>query len=170
MKRQLPQRMPTRDVVRFAERIGDVTFWAVELWPRADPRCFLQDDNAPTHAGLDDHPLSTAKLFAEHVQARKAATVERRAFPEMKALRPTPIRVRKTNTGAEALLNYRFGRKLHLLQLAAELGVGERMAHGLCYGLTLPSLPLAGRIHATLQIGFADWLEQEVTDWFPALR
>lgn len=162
--------MKSRDVANIAERIEDVTFWAVELWPTADPRCFVQDHTVDEDFGdLDNMPLRTAKLFLIKEEAEAEARREEEDS-ESESINPTPILVRKTNAGAEALLEYRQQHDLKLATLATQLGVGLKLTHALCWGLRLPSLVMAGKVRDLAGVELGAWLVSTLSDEFPDLR
>jgi len=77
------------------------------------------------------------------------------------------MRARRTNLGAENLMQHRVRESHKLETLALELGVSVKYAHGLCWGLTLPSLPVAGVISDHTGIPLHWWLEPLITPHFP---
>lgn len=163
-----------REVTRVFDSIEDVTFWVVQLWPdSADPECFVQDPTAeePEDA-IDNMPLRTAKVFASRAEAFAEAKSERLANLEMSSLSPKVRRARKTNAGAEVLLNYRIGHRLMLSTMSEKLGLtmNPKAVHGLCWGFVLPTLPLAARIRDLANVPLDAWLEPVVTIEFPRLR
>lgn len=79
----------------------------------------------------------------------------------------SPVKARRTNLGAENLMQHRVLENHKLETLALELGVSPKYAHALCWGLTLPSLPVAGVISDHVGIPLHWWLEPLVTLHFP---
>lgn len=159
-------------MTRLFDSIDDVTFWVVQLWPHsADPECFVQDPAAEEpESAIDNMPLRTAKVFVSRSDASTEARSERLANLEMSSLSPKVRRARKTNAGAEALLDYRIGHRLMLSSLSERLRSNPKVVHGLSWGFVLPSLPLAARIRDVANVPLDAWLEPVVTIEFPRLR
>lgn len=158
---------------RIARTIDEVTGFVVELWPIAQPRCFVQADDinsadAVTKRALDyEMPLRFARFFATGAEALVAAAQAEEVHEPGSSINPTLRRARRTNSGAQGLLMYRQFAEHTLHSLATELNVGPRYAHDLCWGLTLPSLPVAGTIRSLTSTPLEAWLRPTITLAFP---
>lgn len=143
MRRKKPHR------ARIANAIDKVCGYVVELWPEADPpRCFVSN-----HESLS---LRHATFFATLEEANVAAELQDKYGSGVGA-RVLPAR--QTNRGAEWLMAYRISQGDKLETLAPKFNISVKYASQLCWGLTLPSLPVAGVIREVTSIPFDHWLQ-----------
>lgn len=142
MRRKKPHR------ARIANAIDKVCGYVVELWPEADPRCF-----ASTHESLSLHHA----IFFEALEEAEAVAKLQDRYGSGTNSRVLPAR--RTNQGAERLMAYRISQGDKLETLAPKFNISVKYASQLCWGLTLPSLPVAGVIREVAAIPLDQWLQ-----------